>query len=538
MTARGDPGDRLEHVDAREVPGGGEPAGQHDVAVEDRAGGVGDRLVVVVALDEHGVEAGDAARAARCRRARAAGAAARRRTAGSRGSPGGSPADRPISRWAMATRVRLSIISTTCRPLSRNHSAIRVATNAARSRTSGGCVGGGDDDDRAGQALGAEVVLEELADLAATLADQRDHGDLGVGAAGDHRQQAGLADAGAGEDAEALAAAARRQRVEGADAERRAAGRSAGGCRAAGGALSTTTCGEVGRAAGPPSIGRPRPSSTRPRSSSPTAIRRPSAGGLARGRRRAGRCVAPSGRQVSTPRVAGDDLGGHGAGAAADLEQVAERGGDAGDGDAEAEQAGDATEVRRRDGDAGAARARSAVRALIESASRSRSRALGRSAGRWRWSSVSATASRAVERGVGDDVDAVLRELGDGVADAAARRVQAHRASSASLGQHGEHPGDDAGAGVRRDRELVADAGSRVSSKASSVAWSAPRGAATSATAPLSAAAAAVSAGDGRVVLARREPRSRSAVAARRRRPRLGGRTAQPAWWPSAQPTA
>ena len=41
-----------------------------------------------------------------------------------------------------------------------------------------------------------------------------------LGAAGDHRQQARLADAGAGEDADALAAAAGHERVEGAHAER------------------------------------------------------------------------------------------------------------------------------------------------------------------------------------------------------------------------------------------------------------------------------------------------------------------------------
>ena len=48
---------------------------EHDVAVEDRPGGVADRVLHVVALDEHGVEAGDAAARRRCRRARAAGAA-------------------------------------------------------------------------------------------------------------------------------------------------------------------------------------------------------------------------------------------------------------------------------------------------------------------------------------------------------------------------------------------------------------------------------------------------------------------------------
>ena len=80
-------------------------------------------------------------------------------------------------------------------------------------------VGGGDDDDRARHALGAEVLLEELADLAATLPDEADDPDVGVGAAGDLGQQAGLADAGAGEDAQALALAAGDEGVERADAE-------------------------------------------------------------------------------------------------------------------------------------------------------------------------------------------------------------------------------------------------------------------------------------------------------------------------------
>ena len=137
-----------------------------------------------------------------------------------------------------------------------------------------GLVGGGDDDDRAGQALGAEVVLEELADLAAALADQRDHRDLGVGAAGDHREQAGLADAGAGHDAEALAAAARRSARRGRGRRGRAAGRSGGGSAARGRLVVDDDLRQVRRATVRRRCGRPRPSSTRPRSSSPTAIRR------------------------------------------------------------------------------------------------------------------------------------------------------------------------------------------------------------------------------------------------------------------------
>ena len=64
--------------------------------------------------------------------------------------------------------------------------------------------------------------------------------------------------------------------------------------------------------------------------------------------------VSASGRQVSRPAVAGDDLDGNDPGGAVDLEQVAERGGDAGDGDPQAEQADDAAALGGPHGDAGA----------------------------------------------------------------------------------------------------------------------------------------------------------------------------------------
>ena len=112
-----------------------------------------------------------------------------------------------------------SMSSRTSRPWSRKPSAIRVATNAALQADQRRLVGGGDDDDGAREALGAEVLLEELLDLAATLADQRDHPDVGLGAAGDLRQQRRLAHAGAGEDAQALALADRDEGVQRADAD-------------------------------------------------------------------------------------------------------------------------------------------------------------------------------------------------------------------------------------------------------------------------------------------------------------------------------
>ena len=70
-------------------------------------------------------------------------------------------------------------------------------------------VRGGDHDDGAREARLAEIVLEELLHLAAALADEADHRDVGRGVARQHRQQHRLADAGAREDAHALAAAGR-----------------------------------------------------------------------------------------------------------------------------------------------------------------------------------------------------------------------------------------------------------------------------------------------------------------------------------------
>ena len=80
-------------------------------------------------------------------------------------------------------------------------------------------VRGRDDDDAARQALGPEIVLDEFLHFAAALADQPDHRRVGGGVARDHRQQHRLADAGAGEDAHALAAAAGQKGVDGAHAE-------------------------------------------------------------------------------------------------------------------------------------------------------------------------------------------------------------------------------------------------------------------------------------------------------------------------------
>lgn len=58
-----DAADRRFDVDGRVQAAVGHPAREQDVAVEDGAGGVGDRVLRVVAFGQHGVEGGDRAAA-------------------------------------------------------------------------------------------------------------------------------------------------------------------------------------------------------------------------------------------------------------------------------------------------------------------------------------------------------------------------------------------------------------------------------------------------------------------------------------------
>ena len=145
---------------------------------------------------------------------------------------------RPTSRWAMAKRVTESIISSTSWPLSRKCSAIEVAVSAALMRTSAGWSEVATTTTEWPMRV-AEVALDELAHLAATLADEADDVDVGRRRAGDHAQQRRLADAGAGEDAQALAAPAGdhavQRRGRRAPTRSRMRGRSSGIRRGAGG---------------------------------------------------------------------------------------------------------------------------------------------------------------------------------------------------------------------------------------------------------------------------------------------------------------
>ncbi len=82
-----------------------------------------------------------------------------------------------------------------------------------------GLVGRRDDDDGTLESFLAEVAFDEVAHLAATLADERDDADVGFRVAGDHGEQRRFADARARHDADALPVAHRDEAVDGAHAD-------------------------------------------------------------------------------------------------------------------------------------------------------------------------------------------------------------------------------------------------------------------------------------------------------------------------------
>ena len=190
------------------------------MAVEDAAHGVGDRLVVVVAVDQHGEDAGDGALPLGAgpgplQQPRQLGEHRRRIALGGRRLAGGE-ADLALRHGKARDRIHqhqhvLAFVAEIFGDGER-----QVGGLAAHQRR---LVGGGDHHHRAGEAGVAEIVLQEFLHLAAAFADQPDHRDVGRHVARQHRQQHRFADAGAGENAHALAAAAGQEGIERAHAE-------------------------------------------------------------------------------------------------------------------------------------------------------------------------------------------------------------------------------------------------------------------------------------------------------------------------------
>ena len=212
-------GEGAQDIDGGVAAGLRDAAIKHDVAVEDAADGVGNGFVVVVALDEDGEERGDAAW-----RAVGAGAGAFEE-AGQVGEDAGRIAAGG-GRFAGGEADFAQREAVTGDAVHKKKNALAEVAKMFRDGESGiggfaahqgGRIGGGNDDDGAGEAFGAEVILKELAHFAAALANEGEDDDVTVGAAGKHGQESGFAHAGAGEKAEALAGATGGEGVEGAD---------------------------------------------------------------------------------------------------------------------------------------------------------------------------------------------------------------------------------------------------------------------------------------------------------------------------------
>ena len=161
-------------------------------------------------------------------------------------------------------------MNSTRRPASRKYSAIAVATNAAFSRTRLGASLVAQTTTERARPAAAQRAVEEVAHLAPALAHQRDDVDVGLGLARDLPHQRRLADARAREEAHPLPFTDGQQPVERAHPQRQRAGHAPARQRIGRRAID---CPRPPPAIGPPpSIGRPRPSSTRPVSASETAI--------------------------------------------------------------------------------------------------------------------------------------------------------------------------------------------------------------------------------------------------------------------------
>ena len=93
-----------------------------------------------------------------------------------------------------------------------------IARNAPLTRCNAGSLDVATIDDGFLAARLIEVALQKFAHFAPAFADERDDVHVGFGVRRHHAQQGGFADAAAGKNAEALAATARHERVNGLDA--------------------------------------------------------------------------------------------------------------------------------------------------------------------------------------------------------------------------------------------------------------------------------------------------------------------------------
>ncbi len=185
----------------------GEAAAEQNMAVENGARAIADRIVPVVAFGQHGVKAGN----------RAVFVAARLL------EHHGQKAE---DRWRITARRRRFADGEAHFALRHGQAGEGIHEQehmlALIAKMGGDGVGGegrldadkrrlirrGHDDHAAFERFGTEVLLDELEDFTTAFADQRDDVDFGGAVAADHAKETAFPHAAAGEDAETLAAPA------------------------------------------------------------------------------------------------------------------------------------------------------------------------------------------------------------------------------------------------------------------------------------------------------------------------------------------
>ena len=151
------------HVDGRILTALGDPARQHDVTIKNGARGIRDRVLLVIAFGEYGVEGGDGAAAVgpvagALDQLRQPGEDRGRIALGRRRLADGQP-DLALR---LAKRVRESMSSSTLLPWSRKYSAIGGGEPGAVQAHQRRVVGRRGDDHRAARSFGPEDIARRI----------------------------------------------------------------------------------------------------------------------------------------------------------------------------------------------------------------------------------------------------------------------------------------------------------------------------------------------------------------------------------------
>ncbi len=215
---RHDSGDGGQNVHGRIVVLLGQGPVQDDVAVENRPGRIGNRLVEVVPVYEDRIEAGDGAFRRIARPLQKTGQLridGRRIPTRHRRFPG-SQADFPLGHAESGQGVHheKDVLALVPEVLGDGRGG-----QGRLLPDQGGLVRSRNHDHRPLHSFGPDIVLDKLPDLTAPLANEGHHRDVRPRVSRKHAHQGGLADAGTREDADTLALSDRDQAVDGLDPE-------------------------------------------------------------------------------------------------------------------------------------------------------------------------------------------------------------------------------------------------------------------------------------------------------------------------------